>query len=96
MDPSEEKMFILICDISGYTSFMVKNQMDYTHGVLIVKDLLDSLIEEIKLPMQISKIEGDAIFFYLLEDHLPEEFKKDPLLLGEKILSFYNSVLLET
>ncbi len=90
MNDNELNILFFICDISGYTAFMIKNQTDYVHGTLIIKRLLDALIKEINLPMKISKIEGDAIFFYFDREKMPQEYKDAPALLGGKMLCFFN------
>ncbi len=59
-----QKTFLLIADISGYTNFMVTNKTTIAHSQVIITDLLESLLKEIKLPLKVSKLEGDAIFFY--------------------------------
>ncbi len=79
----ETEMFFFIADISGYTAYMLKNEMDYTHGTLIVSELIKSLVKEIQVPMEISKLEGDAIFLYLRKQNIPAEE------LSEKILQFF-------
>ncbi len=86
---TEQEMYFFITDISGYTSYMIKNQMDYTHGTLIISDLMESLVKEVKLPMEISKLEGDAVFLFLREDKLGDEFK-DPSVLRESLLHFFS------
>jgi hypothetical protein len=89
MTDQQQEMFLFIADISGYTEYMLKNQMDYSHGTLIVLKLLNSLIKEIQVPLEISKLEGDAIFMYLLKDKIPEVYQQNPLLLGQKLIQFF-------
>jgi hypothetical protein len=67
MDNNQEELFIFIADISGYTNFMLSNQMAYSHGILAITELMESLVKQIDLPLKISKLEGDAILFYLLK-----------------------------
>ncbi|MBS3903935.1 MAG: DUF2652 domain-containing protein [Simkania sp.] len=88
-EDNEEEMYFFIADISGYTSFMVKNQMDHTHGILIISALMKSLIRLVHLPMEISKLEGDAIFLFLRKKKLSKEFKNNPTLLGQQMLRFF-------
>jgi len=72
MSDSQEELFIFIADISGYTKFMLSNQMAYSHGILAITELMGTLVKEIDLPMKISKLEGDAILFYLLKKDVSE------------------------
>lgn len=85
---SAQELFIFIADISGYTDYMIKNKTDYSHGTQIILKLLDCLIKEISLPFEIAKLEGDAIFLYILKDKLPAD-----LALGKKILHFFDVFL---
>lgn len=85
----EEEMYFFIADISGYTAYMLKNEMDYTHGTLIVNELIKSLVKEVQMPMEISKLEGDAIFLFLKNDQIPQEIRDNPLFLGQKMLQFF-------
>lgn len=54
--------YLLISDISGYTAFLTQSELEHAHAVL--KELFDALITNIKLPLKIAKLEGDAIFAY--------------------------------
>jgi hypothetical protein len=54
--------YLLISDISGYTAFLTQAELEHAHAIL--EDLFNALLENIKLPMKIAKLEGDAIFAY--------------------------------
>ncbi|MBS0629398.1 MAG: DUF2652 domain-containing protein [Verrucomicrobia bacterium] len=84
-------MYFFIADISGYTSFMIQNKMDYTHGTLVITELMNYLVKQVALPIEISKLEGDALFLYLPEDKAIKNIKNIPEYLGEKILEFFNA-----
>lgn len=57
-----EKGFLLISDITGYSKYL--NQSELEHARDSLTDLLNVLIEQTRLPLVISKPEGDAIFSY--------------------------------
>ena len=62
---------ILIADISGYTDFAGRAALH--HSSYVLRELLDLIIESVRLDLTISEIEGDAILFYRLGDPiLPE------------------------
>ncbi len=86
-----DEMFFFIADISGYTQYMVRNQMEHDHGVLLINELMAALVDEVALPMEVSKLEGDAIFLYLPYEKLSAEMHNDPRLLTEKILRFFTT-----
>lgn len=86
-----EEMYFFIADISGYTAYMLKNQTDLAHGTIIVSELMGSLVKQVHIPMEISKLEGDAVFLYLRKDKIPLEFLHDTQLLANKILSLFQA-----
>jgi len=53
---------ILIPDISGYTEFMSKTELD--HSSHIINELLELLVESNKADLTLSEIEGDALLYY--------------------------------
>ena len=54
--------FLLIADITGYTSFLSHSELEHAEDSL--RTLLDLLIEQTKLPLVISRLEGDAVISY--------------------------------
>jgi hypothetical protein len=64
--PLKEKMenrgLLFIPDISGFTRFV--NETEIGHSSLIIRELLEILINANDLGLEISEIEGDAILFY--------------------------------
>ena len=59
---AEKEVVFFIADISGYTRFIVANEKEMVHSQIIVRDLINTIISEIKAPMQVIRLEGDAIF----------------------------------
>ncbi len=66
--PVQAQVLLIIADISGYTRFMIANQTELTHSHEIVGALLESIIAEVEIPLSIAKLEGDAVFLYLVTD----------------------------
>jgi Protein of unknown function (DUF2652) len=87
----QQEMFLFIADISGYTSYMIRNEMESAHGTLIISELIKSLIKEVAIPMEISKLEGDAIFLFLPKEKLPSQMQNDPELLTRQLLRFFTT-----
>ncbi|MFL5722230.1 MAG: DUF2652 domain-containing protein, partial [Chloroflexota bacterium] len=62
--------YLLLADISGYTSFMSgveeEHGFDFSGGIpaaySILGDLLDSVVEGVKPDLALVKLEGDAVF----------------------------------
>jgi len=59
---SENEFVLLIADISGYTRFMMKNHTARVHAHGIIADLIAAVVAEVKIPLEVNKLEGDAIF----------------------------------
>ncbi len=64
MDAVEKRVVIVLADISGYSRFMVENQMSAVHGQQCITYLIETLIREIDIPLRLQEIEGDALFLY--------------------------------
>jgi class 3 adenylate cyclase len=64
MELREQRLVILLADISGYTRFMVQNQLSAIHGQLSINMLIEALLREVDIPLQLQEIEGDAVFLY--------------------------------
>ena len=54
--------YFVIADISGYTSFVARTELEHSHEILT--ELLELLVEKFTPLMVISKLEGDAVFAY--------------------------------
>ena len=67
MSSRTEDVLLMIADISGYTRFMVANQTELEHSHQIVGALLEAIIEEVEIPLEVAKLEGDAVFLYLVK-----------------------------
>lgn len=57
--------YILIADITGYTTYLNESELEHAKGTLT--DLLELLIGHIKPPLVVSNLEGDAVFSYGLD-----------------------------
>lgn len=53
---------LVLADISGYTQFLTESELEHANG--IIGELLNSIIEVIDAPLEVSRIEGDAVFMY--------------------------------
>lgn len=56
------KALLFMPDISGFTRFV--NETEILHGQFIIQELLEILLDSNQLNLEVSEIEGDAIFFY--------------------------------
>ena len=71
----------MIADISGYTSFVAKTELEHSHEIL--SELLELLVNKFSSLMVISKLEGDAVFAYAEE----RTFRR-----GDTLMEFIESI----
>lgn len=85
------KGFLLITDITGYTSFLTDSELD--HAQHIIEALFTSQLDVITPPLTVSNFQGDAILCYTRE----EESRGDSWLLDqvEKIYSAFRTKMAE-
>lgn len=69
MDAKTQHGFLVIADISGFTSYLAKVELEHAHEILT--DLLETIVKEFKTLLTISKLEGDAVFAYVSQANTP-------------------------
>lgn len=69
MDAKLQHGYLILADISGYTSYLAGVELDHAHAILT--DLLETIVARFKTLLNIVKLEGDAVFAYLPEDNVP-------------------------
>ncbi|HEX5809405.1 MAG TPA: DUF2652 domain-containing protein [Anaerolineales bacterium] len=65
MNETTQHGYLLLADISGYTSFVAGTELDHSHEIL--SDLLETICMQIEKLLTIHKLEGDAVFAYAPE-----------------------------
>lgn len=65
MAAQEKEVMLMIADISGYTQFITSNSGTLLHAQIVITELMKAVMREARLPFKVSKLEGDAVFFYL-------------------------------
>jgi hypothetical protein len=63
MNETTQHGYLLLADISGYTSFVAATELDHSHEIL--SDLLETICMQIEKLLTIHKLEGDAVFALL-------------------------------
>jgi hypothetical protein len=84
-----QRAVLLIADISGYTRFMTKTRMSLAHAQVIITELMKALIDEVKLPLQIAEVEGDAVFVIGLEEQGDHSWERVCFATSQKIFQFF-------
>jgi uncharacterized protein DUF2652 len=70
MERKTQKGYLVLADISGYTSFVAQTEIE--HADMALSFLLETIVEKISGLMIIGQLEGDAVFAYIEESNLPE------------------------
>ena len=84
-----QKGFLLIADITGYTMFLTSSELEHAQGIL--EALFKSIFAEIKAPIVLSNLQGDAALTYLPDASVPQ--RQFPLDAIERIYcSFANTL----
>ena len=69
MERKTQTGYLVLADISGYTSFVAKTEIE--HADIALSFLLETIVEKLSSLMTISKLEGDAVCSYTEESKLP-------------------------
>jgi len=62
MKSDSQKGYLIIADISGYTSYVAKTEIQNAQALLA--ELLTRIVEQFKPVVEVSRLEGDAVFAY--------------------------------
>lgn len=70
MERKTQTGYLLLADISGYTSFVASTEIEHAH--IALSFLLETIVEKLSACLTISKLEGDAVFCYCEANNLSE------------------------
>ena len=70
MERRTQTGYLVLADISGYTSFVARTEIE--HAGLALSYLLETIVEKFSSLLIIAKLEGDAVFAYVEESQLQE------------------------
>lgn len=88
-DMRENDVVLILADVSGYTSFIASNQKALAHSQLIISELIKAILSEVDLPLNVAKLEGDAVFMYAFKEGNEQQWVATKRLTGEKLLAFF-------
>lgn len=66
--PNTETGFLVLADISGFTSFLSTSELDHAHDIL--DSLLQVVVDCLAPPFTVLTVEGDAVFACAREDRV--------------------------
>lgn len=70
MERKTQTGYLVLADISGYTSFVAKTEIE--HADMALSFLLEVMVEKLSGLLTICQLEGDAVFAYVEESKLDE------------------------
>jgi len=70
MERKTQTGYLVLADISGYTSFVAQTEIE--HAGLALSYLLETIVETLGTVLTIAKLEGDAVFAYVEESTLSD------------------------
>ena len=70
MERKTQTGYLILADISGYTSFVAQTEIEHAH--IALSYLLETIVEKIGSLLIIFQLEGDAVFAYVEESKLQE------------------------
>jgi hypothetical protein len=90
MNTNQSKVILLIADISGYTKFMLANRNTISKSHKIIIELINTIIKHIELPLEVAKIEGDAVFLFALKGDGDTEWEMLRKNIGSRLITFFD------
>ena len=90
MERKTQTGYLVLADISGYTSFVAQTEIE--HADMALSFLLETIIEKLSSLLTISKLEGDAVFAYVEQSKL-EEAQSLLTLIDQTYMAFRDKAL---
>src|SRR5579863_4986269 len=90
-DSQPEPVLLIIADISGYTRYMTANAKTLAHSQTIISELVTAIVEEIKLPLEVAKLEGDAVFLVCRKNLATLPWAETKRVIGDDLLAFFRN-----
>ncbi|NUP89961.1 MAG: DUF2652 domain-containing protein [Candidatus Sumerlaeia bacterium] len=93
MAGTAKPVVLLLADISGYTRFMLRHRTDETHSQVIVSELVGELVRAVEPPLEVAKLEGDAVFVFAVRGADEAEWSRCRAHVGAKTLELFSRFL---
>jgi hypothetical protein len=84
MESKVQQGYLLLADISGFTSFLASSELE--HAQQILTEVINVVTKSIKSAFRVAEIEGDAVFAYAFDNQLT----RGETLLEMIELTYYN------
>ena len=86
-----EPVVLAIADISGYTRYMTANVRSLAHSQTIITELVKTIVQQVELPLEVAKLEGDAVFLFGRRPATNLDPTHSRKALGRKFLAFFEA-----
>jgi hypothetical protein len=86
---SPEPVLLIIADISGYTRYMTANAKTLAHSQTIITELIHAIVRQIELPLEVAKLEGDAVFLFCRKQGGALPWPEAKRVVGERLFTFF-------
>ena len=84
-----EPVLLIIADISGYTRYMTANAKTLAHSQTIITELVKAIVQQIELPLEVAKLEGDAVFLFCRKQSGSRPWPEMKRIIGDKLFAFF-------
>jgi len=84
-----ELVLLIIADISGYTRYMTANVKTLGHSHTIITELVKAIIRQMELPLEVAKLEGDAVFLFCRKQAGAKPWPEAKKIIGDKLITFF-------
>ena len=91
IDGTTQPVLLMFVDISGYTRFMVQHAKELRHSETIVRELMESLIEQVDVPLRVAGIEGDALFLYAIKSGDDDVWRRRGATLVDRLSTLFDT-----
>jgi hypothetical protein len=92
----QDKLVIILADISGYTRFMLENRTSAVHGQLFINSLIEAILEQVDIPLTLQEIEGDAVFLYVRHPGSEDGWQAVLREVSQKFAKFFDAFIAQT
>ncbi len=89
VESTAQPVLLMLVDISGYTKFMVSHGKELRHSQMIIGALLESLMDQVDVPLRVSYVEGDALLLYAIKSGDADVWRRRSQNLVVRLLSLF-------
>lgn len=89
LSDAPEPVLLILADISGYTRYMTANAKSLSHSQAIITELVEAILRQIELPLEVAKLEGDAVFLFCRKRGGTRPWPETKKFIGDNLLALF-------